>query len=307
MRTVFMGNPEFAIPSLKAIQKSIHDLIAVVSNPPKPIGRKRLLNLTPVGQYAKHHNIHLIEANTIKSEMLKNKLTKLKPDIFVIVAYKILPSTLINIPKYGSINLHASLLPKYRGAAPIQWALMNGDKKTGISVFQITSRVDTGDIVAQKQIKIFNNDNMQTLGERLSKNGSDLIIKAMKKIEQGKKGIPQNSNFATQAPKIEKKMTIIDWNWPAEKIHNWIRGLTPKPGMVTFLYDKRFRIYKTKILNHVNDNPGKIVAVNKDNIVVSTGKGSIAILEIQMEGKRQLLVSEFLKGYDIKLGLIMGK
>ena len=204
MRTVFMGNPEFAIPSLRAIKNSRCNLVAVVSNPPKPFGRKRLIQLTPVGQYAKDHSILFIEANSVKSEDLKIKLSKLKPDIFVEVAYKILPSSLINIPKYGSINLHASLLPKYRGAAPIQWSLMNGDKETGITVFQIKPSVDTGDIVAQKKIKIFDEDNMQTLSKRLSISASNLVLDAMKKIEQGYMGIDQNTNHATKATKIEK-------------------------------------------------------------------------------------------------------
>ena len=307
MRTVFMGNPEFAIPSIQAIKNSRYNLIAVVSNPPKPFGRKRLRQLTPVGQYARDHNILFIEASNVKSEDLKIKLSKLKPDLFVVVAYKILPPSLINIPKYGSINLHASLLPKYRGAAPIQWSLMNGDKETGITVFQIKPSVDTGDIVAQKKIKISDEDNMQTLGKRLSISGSNLVLDAMKKIEQGDMGIPQNTNHATKAPKIEKEMTIINWSWTARKIHNWIRGLTPKPGMSTYINGKRIRVYKTKVLNNDYGNPGAIVNVNKDNIIVSTSKGSLSLLEIQLEGKKKLAVNDFLKGYDIKLGTVLGR
>ena len=307
MRTVFMGNPEFAIPSLQAIHKSNFNLIAVVSNPPKPIGRKRLLHLTPVGNYAKEHEIHLIEVNSLKSENLKNQLSQLRPDIFVIVAYKILPKSLINIPRYGSINLHASLLPKYRGASPIQWALMNGDVVTGNTVFQITPSVDTGDVIIQEHVKIFNDDNMQTLSERLSKNGSDLILKAMRKIKQGGERIPQDISQVTSAPKIKKEMTIINWRWSAEKIHNWIRGLTPKPGMFTYLNNKRLRIYKSKVLNGNFGNPGTVVDINTNSIIISTGENLIALLEIQLEGKKKLLVSEFLKGYNIKIDTVLGK
>ncbi len=307
MRTIFMGNPEFAIPSLQAIKNSSYNLVAVVSNPPKPFGRKRLMQLTPVGQYTRDHNILFIEASSVKSEDLKVKLSKLKPDIFVVVAYKILPPSLINIPKYGSINLHASLLPKYRGAAPIQWSLMNGDKETGITVFQIKPSVDTGDIVAQKKIKISDEDNMQTLSKRLSISGSNLVLDAMKKIEQGDKGIPQNTNHATKAPKIEKEMTLINWSWTATKIHNWIRGLTPKPGMSTYINGKRIRVYETKVLNSDYGKPGAIVDVNKDNIIVSTSKGSLSLLEIQLEGKKKLPVNDFIKGYDIKLGTVLGR
>ena len=307
MRTVFMGNPEFAIPSLQAIHKSNYNLVAVVSNPPKPIGRKRLLHLTPVGTYAKEHDIHLIEVNSLKSENLKNQLSQLRPDIFVIVAYKILPKSLINIPTYGSINLHASLLPKYRGAAPIQWALMNGDVVTGNTVFQIAPKVDTGNVIVQEHVRIFDDDNMQTLSERLCENGSDLILKAMRKIKQGGEGVPQDTSQITSAPKIIKEMTIINWSWSAEKIHNWIRGLTPKPGMFTYLNNKRLRIYKSKVLNGNFSNPGTVVDINTNSIIISTGKNLIALLEIQLEGKKKLLVSEFLKGYNIKIDTILGK
>ena len=307
MRVIFMGNPEFSIPTIKAIQNSRHDLLAIVSNPPKPIGRNRLLHLSPVGKYAREKEIPLIEAPTVNSEILKTQLADLYPDIFIVVAYKILPSSIINIPKYGSINLHASLLPKYRGAAPIQWAIMNGDKKTGITVFQIAPSVDTGSIISQKEIRIFNDDNMQTLGKRLCLNGAELIIQALKKIEKGENGIPQDSNHATRAPKIEKNMTVIDWRWPAEKIHNWIRGLTPKPGMITFLNKKRIRIYATKVLGGSHNTPGMVIDIHSDSIVVSTGKGLLAFSEIQLEGKKKLLVSEFLNGNAINIGLILGE
>ena len=179
-----MGNPAFAIPTLKAIMQSNHELVAVVSNPPKQIGRGRSLSYTPVGKFSKENAISLIEPQNLFSEELKSELNILKPDIFIVVAYKILPDSIIAIPKYGALNLHASLLPKYRGAGPIQWALMNGDKKSGVTIFQIKPKVDTGDILMQKEVDIFNEDNMLSLGNRLCEHGANMMIEVLNTIEK---------------------------------------------------------------------------------------------------------------------------
>ena len=298
-----MGNPNFAIPALEAIHKSKHDLIAVVSNPPKPMGRGRSLKSTSVGEFAKLNDIKLIEPTSLLSKDLKYQLKELKPDIFVIVAYKILPNELIDIPLHGAINLHASLLPKYRGAGPIQWALMNGDKNTGVSIFQIKQKVDTGDILFQKRIKIFDEDNMLSLGMRLCETGAMMIIKTMNSIEEGKiQSIKQNPDMATKAPKITKKMTVIDWSWPAHKIHNWVRGLSPNPGMSSTLNSKKIRIFKTAIASGEAGTPGSIVELTKKNLSVRTGEGALSLLEIQIEGKKRMLVDEFLKGAKLEIG-----
>ena len=298
-----MGNPNFAIPALEAIHKSNHDLIAVVSNPPKPMGRGRSLQSTSVGKFAKSNDIKLIEPLSLLSKDLKYQLKELKPDIFVIVAYKILPNELIDIPIHGAINLHASLLPKYRGAGPIQWALMNGDKNTGVSIFQIKQKVDTGDILFQKRIKIFDEDNMLSLGMRLCETGAMMIIKTMNSIEEGKiHPIKQNPDMATKAPKITKKMTVIDWSWPAHKIHNWVRGLSPNPGMSSTLNSKKIRIFKTAIASGEAGTPGSIVELTKKNLSVRTGEGALSLLEIQIEGKKRMLVDEFLKGAKLEIG-----
>ena len=298
-----MGNPNFAIPALEAIHKSKHDLIAVVSNPPKPMGRGRSLKSTSVGEFAKLNDIKLIEPTSLLSKDLKYQLKELKPDIFVIVAYKILPNELIDIPIHGAINLHASLLPKYRGAGPIQWALMNGDKNTGVSIFQIKQKVDTGDILFQKRIKIFDEDNMLSLGMRLCETGAMMIIKTMNSIEEGKiQPIKQNPDMVTKAPKITKKMTVIDWSWPAHKIHNWVRGLSPNPGMSSTLNSKKIRIFKTAIASGEAGTPGSIVELTKKNLSVRTGEGALSLLEIQIEGKKRMLVDEFLKGAKLEIG-----
>ena len=260
MRTVFMGNPEFAIPTLKALQHSNHDLVAVVSNPPKPMGRGQALMSTAVGKFAKNQGFPLIEPRSLRSQELNKQLTTLNPDLFVVVAYKILPKSLIDLPRFGALNVHASLLPKYRGAGPIQWALMNGDKTTGVTVFQITPDVDTGDILLQQEIAISADDTMWTLGMRLCEAGAKLVIEAMDALETGSiSGKPQDPALATPAPKITKEMTLIDWTWSAEKIHNWVRGLSPFPGMVTTIGGKQFRIYKTAVLDRNGNAPGTIV------------------------------------------------
>lgn len=307
MRTVFMGNPEFAIPTLKALQHSNHDLVAVVSNPPKPMGRGQALMSTAVGKFAKDQGFPLIEPRSLRSQELNTQLTALNPDLFVVVAYKILPKSLIDLPRLGALNLHASLLPKYRGAGPIQWALMNGDTTTGVTVFQITPNVDTGDILLQQEIAIDADDTMWTLGMRLCEAGAKLVIEAMDALETGSiSGIPQDPALATPAPKITKEMTLIDWAWPAEKIHNWVRGLSPFPGMVTTMGGKQFRIYKTAVLNRNGNAPGTIVEFHNGSLVIATGDGLLSLLEVQIEGKKKMPAADFLRGATLKAGDRLG-
>ncbi|MED5218727.1 MAG: methionyl-tRNA formyltransferase [Candidatus Neomarinimicrobiota bacterium] len=307
MRTIFMGNPEFAIPTLKALQQSNHDLVAVVSNPPKPMGRGQALMSTAVGKFAKDQGFPLIEPRSLRSQELNKQLTTLNPDLFVVVAYKILPKSLIDLPRFGALNVHASLLPKYRGAGPIQWALMNGDKTTGVTVFQITPDVDTGDILLQQEIAISADDTMWTLGMRLCEAGAKLVIEAMDALETGSiSGKPQDPALATPAPKITKEMTLIDWAWSAEKIHNWVRGLSPFPGMVTTIGGKQFRIYKTAVLDRNGNAPGTIVELHNESLVIATGDGHLSLLEVQIEGKKKMPAADFLRGATLKAGDRLG-
>ena len=308
MRVIFMGNPEFALPTLKVLLSSRHDVVAVVSNPPKPIGRGRKLRSTAVGQFAKENNLNLIETESLKSAELHDQLSALKPDVFVVVAYRILPKSLIDLPKYGAVNLHASLLPKYRGAGPIQWSLMNGDKTTGVTVFQINPWVDRGEILLQKEMDIFPDDDMLSLGMRLCNAGANLIVDALDRLENGTiHSWPQKNDLAISAPKITMEMTVINWTWPAEKIHNWIRGLSPRPGMSTTLNGKNFRIYKTKVLDMENGRSGEIKKIKYDEMVVSTGKGALSLMEVQAEGKRKMPIGDFLHGAVIQVGDRLGE
>ena len=299
-----MGNPAFAIPTLKAIMQSNHELVAVVSNPPKKIGRGRRLSYTPVGKFSKENAISLIEPQNLFSDQLKSELNILKPDIFIVVAYKILPDSIIAIPKYGALNLHASLLPKYRGAGPIQWALMNGDKKSGVTIFQIKPKVDTGDILMQKEVDIFNEDNMLSLGNRLCEHGASMMIEVLNTVEEEGQvsGIRQNPKLATPAPKIRKSMTQINWNWRSKKIHNWVRGLTPFPGMSTNYKGKRLRVFKTSIQSGTKLSPGTIIEAEGDRLIIATAEGALRILELQLEGKKRMKVGDFLRGNKIQRG-----
>ena len=296
-----MGNPSFAVSSLEELSQSRHEIIAIISNPPRPMGRKKMLNYTDVGHYALKNKIELIELDSFDNNEVFKKLVSLNADIFVVVAFRILPEKYISIPKLGSINLHASILPKYRGAAPIQWALMNGDETTGVSVFQIEKKVDTGKIIKQKEIVIDKNDNYEILSNKLSTIGAEALVKSLDLLEKDDVNfIEQDSYAVTKAPKISKNMLRIRWDWPAEKINNWIRGLSPKPGMTTKFQDKKIKILKTTIIDTKTKNiPGKIKTDNDNSLEIFTGKGLISVLELQQEGKKSLPVDQFIRGFSI--------
>ena len=296
-----MGNPKFALPSLESLLESNHEVKAIVSNPAKPMGRKRVLKHTDVGSYSLQNNIELIELDSFNNDTIYKKLLSLNVDIFVVVAFRILPEKYISIPKFGSINLHASLLPSYRGAAPIQWALMNGDKTTGVSVFQIEKKVDTGKIITQAKIDIDKNDNYEILSNKLSKVGAGALVEALNNLEEGEVDYnKQDKSLVTKAPKISKEMLRIQWDWPAAKINNWVRGLSPRPCMMAIFQNKRTKILKTLVLDDkVKRTPGKIKAAANSSLEIYTGRGLISILEIQQEGKKCLPIDQFLRGTRI--------
>ena len=296
-----MGNPNFAISSLESILQSRHHITAVISNPPKPMGRKKILKHTEVGSYAIKNNIELIELGSFDDDNTYKKIVSLDIDIFVVVAFRILPEKYISIPRFGSINLHASLLPQYRGAAPIQWALMNGDKITGVSVFQIEKKVDTGKIIYQKTVAINDSDDFESLSNKLSNLGAEVILKALNSIEVGACNfLEQDNTLLTRAPKISKEMLRIKWDWPAVKINNWIRGLSPRPGMTTIFRKKKIKIIKSDVTDELAKGvPGIVSNVNKSLLEIYTGNGLLSIKELQQEGKKCLPIEEFLKGNDI--------
>ena len=299
-----MGNPQFAVPSLRKLVESDHDILSVVTNPPKPAGRGKQLIKSPVAECAKELNLPIIETDELKSEKILHTLRDLNGDVFAVVAYRILPKKVINIPLKGAINLHGSLLPKYRGAAPIQWALINGESETGLTTFIIQPKVDKGNILLQKTIKIDPDDNYGSLAEKMSHTGAELLVNTVDRFEsENVEQYNQLDSNATLAPKITPALTNISWEKSAKEIHNLIRGLAPFPGARTVLDSKTLKIFKTKYIEeNSTNNSGEISNIGKDSFNVQTGKGQLIVLEVQVEGKRRMNAGDFLRGVQLDIG-----
>ena len=306
MNLVFMGNPAFAVPALEKLAASDYQIVAVVSNPPQKMGRGKKIRETAIAIKAKSMGLDVIQEQDLKSGHFVSKLKELDADLFVVVAFRILPNSLITIPKLGSINLHGSLLPAYRGAAPIQWALINGEDETGLSTFFIAPKIDTGAVICQDKLPIHPNDNYGTLSERMGILGSVLLVETINLIESGSaSAIKQNDNQATLAPKITKDMTIINWSRPARELHNLVRGLTPIPSATTIIKGKRIKIQETRVDNDDNGSnylPGEITAIKKSIVSVQTGKGHLLIHRVQLEGKKTMDIGSFMNGFALNIG-----
>ena len=306
MNLVFMGNPSFAVPALEKLAASENKIVAVVSNPPQKMGRGKKIREMAIAVKAKSMGLHVIQEKDLKSSHFKRELEELNADLFVLVAFRILPKSLITIPKFGSINLHGSLLPAYRGAAPIQWALINGDEETGLSTFFIAPKVDTGAVICRDRLPIRPDDNYGVLSERMGSLGSDLLVKTINLIKSGStSAIKQNDNKVTLAPKITKDMTIIDWSKPARELHNLVRGLTLTPGAATIIKGKRIKIQETRVDNDNNGSnylPGEITVIKKSIVTVQTGKGLLLIHRVQLEGKKTMEIGSFMNGFTLNIG-----
>ena len=255
MKIVFFGTPDFAIPTLDKILRSSHSIEAVVTALDKQRGRGRKITFSPVKEFAIGNNIPVFQPEKLKDENFIHELKTINADIFVIVAFRILPESIFTIPPFGSFNLHGSLLPKYRGAAPIQWALINGETKTGVTTFFLKEKVDTGSIILQKEIDILETDNFGTLHDKMSLLGADVVLETLDLIENGKylELKEQDNLLASPAPKITKEITKISWNKPALEIHNLIRGLSPYPGASFLHNDKNYKIFKSEIMTITKD------------------------------------------------------
>ncbi len=307
LKIVFMGTPEFAIPSLEMLLSEGYDVCAVFTKPDKPQGRKMVVTPPPVKVFAEEHGIKVFQPEKLKTEETAKIFEKLNPNLIVVVAYgKILPSNIINLPKYGCINVHGSLLPKYRGAAPIQWSIINGDATAGITTMFMDEGLDTGDILLQDKIFINGDETSGELKERLSVMGGQLLIKTLKELEIGNlKRIKQNDEEATLSPPLDKITGKIDWDKNAQEIHNLIRGANPWPIAHTLLRGKNFKIYKSRISNRYSNSPGKIVSVNP--LIVGCGQHtSIELLEVQIEGKKRMTAENFSRGYRLSDRTILG-
>ena len=298
MRVVFFGTPDFAVTSLEKLIGSRHEVAAVVTAPDKERGRGRKVSYTPVKQCAVDNNILVLQPEKLKDENFISQLSELNADLFVIVAFKILPGSVFTIPKSGSFNLHGSLLPRYRGAAPIQWALINGDEETGVTTFFLKEKVDTGDMILQQKVAIEESDNLGSLYDKLKIIGADLMVKTVDLIEDvSVEETSQDESLATPAPKVTKELCEINWNKPATNVHNLIRGLSPIPGAFFIYNNKRYKIYKSTVISDVTIKPGEI-SVTDNRIIAGCGESCLEILEIQLEGRKRLTASEFLRGYE---------
>ena len=308
MRIVFMGTPDFAVPCLEKLNNSKHDVVGVFSQPDKPVGRKQILTPPPVKACAVQNGIPVFQPEKIKNSNTAEIIKELECDIIIVVAYgKILPSEVLNAAKYGCVNVHASLLPKYRGAAPIQWAVLNGDKKTGVSIMQMDEGLDTGDVILVRECEIGENETSAELFDRLSEIGANALIEAIGLIENGNV-MPQkqpDGDFG-YAKMITKELCPIDWNKSALEIHNQVRGLQTWPVATTSINGKTIKIHKTVLSDIQGNKPGEVVDNNK-KLVVSCGDGKcLEILELQAEGKKRMDSKAFLLGNSIELHTIIG-
>lgn len=303
MRIIFMGTPEFAIPSLSLLLENSYDVAAVVTTPDKPQGRGQTLAYSAVKQFALQKDLKVLQPESLKDENFISQLRDLSADLFVIVAFRILPREIFTIPKLGSFNLHASLLPKYRGAAPINWAIINGEKETGVTTFFLEDKVDTGNIILQARTPIKPDETAGELHDQLADIGAEIVLHTVRLIEMGKAiSKPQENGLSTPAPKIFKEDCKLDWSKSATQIHNFIRGLSPVPCAYSFLNGKMIKIYKTAIENVQFDKPAGIVIDADKELIVAAKEGIVKILELQLEGKRRLNAEEFLRGFKINKG-----
>ena len=299
MKIIFFGTPDFAVPSLDKLNQN-HKVVAVVTSPDKERGRGRKISYTPVKEYALNNNLQILQPEKLNDETFISDLGKLDADLIVIVAFRILPKLVFELPPKGSFNLHGSLLPKYRGAAPIQWALINGDTETGLTTFFLKEKVDTGNIILQEKIKITDDDDFGSLHDKMSLAGAELVLKTVNAIEEDKIELQtQNNEFASPASKIIKELGLIDWNKPAQQIHNLIRGLSPFPGAY-FVHDNlKYKVFKSSVDKSLKLAPGEIKQT-KDEIFIGCSEFSLQILELQPDGRKRMSADAFLRGYKLE-------
>lgn len=297
-----MGTPDFSIPSLKILFESNHKILAVVTQPDKERGRGQKVSFTAVKQFAVEHNIPVYQPEKLKdNSQFVEQMKLLEPDLFVVVAFRILPKEVFEVPKYGSFNLHGSYLPKYRGAAPIQWALINGETETGLTTFNLAEKVDTGNIYLQKKLDINPQDNFETLHDKMSVLGAKLVLKTVDAIESGKYELQQQEDsLASPAPKITKATCEINWNRSAVEIHNLVRGLSPYPAAFFKYNDKAIKVFKAEIVER-NDLKSFQIEQRKKELFIGCGKNAIRILELQQEGKKRMSIEEFLRGFTFSV------
>jgi len=302
-----MGTPEFAVPTLGHLMASQYDLLAVVTQPDRPKGRGQKLTQTPIKKIASELGINILQPKSLRDSNFSQTLKNLDPDLLIVVAFSILPRKILRIPRLGSINLHPSLLPAYRGAAPIVWAIANGETQTGLTTFLLDSNVDSGKILLQNEVPIYPEETAGQLQARLSILGADLVIETMKRLEnETLDPQPQSEAGVSYAPKLTKDDGRIDWTQSAETIHNRIRGFNPFPGAFTMYNNQSLRIHQTLCIETQYDVPGQIIEANPGGqLVVACGQNSLSLLELQPAGKNRMSSNAFLNGNSLSIGQVL--
>ena len=305
MRVIFMGTPDFAVGTLEEIIRAGHEVVLAVTQPDKPKGRGKAMQFPPVKECALTHDIEVFQPKRIRDDANVEYLKKYHADIIIVAAFgQILPKSILDMPRYGCVNVHASLLPKYRGAAPIQWAVINGDAITGVTTMRMDVGLDTGDMIAKREVRVAEDETGGSLFDKLADVGAKLCVETMDMLEKGTATFtPQNNEMSTHTSMITKELGNIDWKKPAVEIERLIRGLNPWPSAYTHLNNKTFKIWKAKVVTEDSDyQPGCIVRADKHDLIVQTGAGQLALLEVQLEGKKRMEADAFLRGNQVEVG-----
>jgi methionyl-tRNA formyltransferase len=305
MKIVFMGTPEFSLPTLEQLVQSEHSVVAVVTQPDRPKGRGQELTASPIKTLALKAGITVLQPEKAGAQEFITTLRDLTPDLIVVVAYgQILKKEVLEIPRWFCMNLHSSILPKYRGAAPINRAIINGEKESGVTTMQMDAGMDTGDILLTQKTPITDSDDAQTLHDRLAKIGASLVLETIERLEEKTLApCPQDNDKATYAPKLKKQDGLIHWEKDAVSLGNLVRGLTPWPGAFTFFQSKRLRLCSVEVTpGEADDSPGEIARISDHGIEVGTGRGRLVINQLQPEGKKRMSAKSFLAGHKMLKG-----
>ena len=311
IRIVYMGTPDFAVEPLEAIIKAGYEVTAVVTQPDKQKGRGKEVKMTPVKECALRHGIPVFQPVKIKEPEAVAELEKYQADLFVVAAFgQLLSEEILNMPEYGCINIHASLLPAYRGAAPIQWAVLNGEKESGVTIMQMDKGLDTGDMLLKRSVELSPKETGDSLHDKLMHLGAELIVEALSQLEKGEL-VPekQKDELSSYAKKLTKAMGQIDWSKDAVSLERWIRGLNSWPSAYTFFGGKTLKIWEAQVAEEngaQKAEPGQVVSVSREGFTVACGQGALQILSLQLEGKKRVLTREFLLGYQVEPGMILG-
>ena len=300
MRIVFFGTPEFAVPSLERLVESRHEIVGIVTQPDRPRGRGLTRLPTPVKRGALEKNLDVIQPENLTSRDFLKALKEWRGDCFVVVGFRILPVEVFGLPSKGTVNLHASLLPKYRGAAPIQWAIINGETETGVTTFFIQEKVDTGDLILQSRCAIGPKETAGELHDRLAVIGAEILGRTVDLIDENRAQTHPQKGEPSRAPKIKPEDTILDWSLKADHIVNRIRAFSPRPGATTFLDGKRLKCFSGSVTEVVVPEklpPGSVMGTGDAGLLIQTGTGVVAVREVQMEGKRKMTADAFLRGH----------